>query len=163
MLLTRYITFIIITQGWNIQRRLQHLRNINFETKIDEFSQLGTTWWNQMHFVRGHLGKWPPSWIFNLPIWQNIFNNYRNVTYQRWCLYYNLHDSPQKCDLSAPLCKSVTTCPNGNVTTCPNVISITKFVIVEKYRVGPTLHLATYIQGSVYSHNHEQMYIHNIY
>ena len=26
-------------------------------------------------------------------------------------------------------CKSVTTC---NATTCPNVISITKFVIVEK-------------------------------
>ena len=41
-------------------------------------------------------------------------------------------------------CTSVTTCPNGNVTTCPNVMSITKFVIVEKYGV------ATYIlQGSV--------------
>ena len=26
-------------------------------------------------------------------------------------------------------CKSVTTCPNGNVTTCPNVISITIFMI----------------------------------
>ena len=32
-------------------------------------------------------------------------------------------------------CKSVTTCPNGNVTTCPNVISITKLVIVDKYDV----------------------------
>ena len=28
--------------------------------------------------------------------------------------------------------------PNGNVTTCPNVISITKFVIVEKYGVHCT-------------------------
>ncbi len=53
-------------------------------------------------------------------------------------------------------CKSVTTCPNGKVTTCPNVISITKFVVVEKYGA------ATYIQGSVFSHNHEQVYTHNI-
>ena len=30
-------------------------------------------------------------------------------------------------------CKSVTTCPKGNVTTCPDVISLTKWVIVEKY------------------------------
>ena len=27
--------------------------------------------------------------------------------------------------------ESVTTCPDGNVTTCPNVISLTKFAIVE--------------------------------
>ena len=59
-------------------------------------------------------------------------------------------------------CKSVTTCPNGNVTTCPNVISLTKFVIVEKYDVGPYIHLAIYIQRSAYSHNNEQVYIHNI-
>ena len=44
----------------------------------------------------------------------------------------------------------VTTCPNGYLTTCPNVISLTKFVIVEKY--GAYLRLATYMQGSVYSH-----------
>ena len=53
-------------------------------------------------------------------------------------------------------CKSVTTCPNGKITACPNVISITKCVVVEKYGA------ATYIQGSVYSHNHEQVYVHNI-
>ena len=40
-------------------------------------------------------------------------------------------------------CKSVTTCPNGNVTTCPNVISITKFVIVEKYCVPTSCDLYT--------------------
>ena len=40
-------------------------------------------------------------------------------------------------------CKSVTTCPNGNVTTCPNVISITKFVIVEKYGVPTSSDLYT--------------------
>ena len=57
-------------------------------------------------------------------------------------------------------CKSVTTCPNGNVTTRPSVISITKFVIVEN---TVYLHLATYKQGSVYSRKHEQVYIHNIY
>ena len=27
--------------------------------------------------------------------------------------------------------ESVTTCPDDNVTTCPNVISLTKFAIVE--------------------------------
>ena len=32
----------------------------------------------------------------------------------------------------------------------------------RKYGVGPTLYLATYIQGSVYSLNHEHVYIHNI-
>ena len=31
--------------------------------------------------------------------------------------------------------KSVTTCPKAAVTTCPNVISLPKFVIVEKYGV----------------------------
>ena len=30
---------------------------------------------------------------------------------------------------------SVTTYPKANVTTCPNVISLAKFVIVEKYSV----------------------------
>ena len=40
-------------------------------------------------------------------------------------------------------CKSVTTCPRGTVTTCPNVISITKFVIVEKYGVPTSSDLYT--------------------
>ena len=35
-------------------------------------------------------------------------------------------------------CKSVTTCPNDNVTTFPNVISMTKCVIGEKYGVHST-------------------------
>ena len=35
-------------------------------------------------------------------------------------------------------CNSVTTCPKGNVTTCPNVISLTKYVIVEN-----TMHLTS--------------------
>ena len=26
---------------WNIQRRLQHIQNINFDTQIDELGQLG--------------------------------------------------------------------------------------------------------------------------
>ena len=56
--------------------------------------------------------------------------------------------------------KSVTTCPKATVTTCPNVISLTKFAIVEN--TAYLRHLATYIQGSVYSLNHEHVYIHNI-
>ena len=32
-------------------------------------------------------------------------------------------------------CNNVTTYPEANVTTCPNVVSLTKFVIVEKYGV----------------------------
>ena len=51
--------------------------------------------------------------------------------------------------------KSVTTCPKATVTTCSNVVSLTKCARC-------TLHLATYIQGSVYSLNHEHVYIHNI-
>ena len=46
-------------------------------------------------FVRGHLGKRPPSWIFDWPIWQNGFYNSTIVTCQLWCLYHSLHDSPQ--------------------------------------------------------------------
>ena len=33
----------------NIQRRLQHLQNINFDTQIDDIGQLGPAWWSQMH------------------------------------------------------------------------------------------------------------------
>ena len=53
-----YIACIIITQGYyrNIQRKLQHLHKINFDTNIDVF---GFMEYNL--FVRGHLEKWPPS------------------------------------------------------------------------------------------------------
>ena len=47
-------------------------------------------------------------------------------------------------------CKSVTTYPKGSVKTCHNVISLTTFVVVEKYGVF-------IIQGSIYSHNHKQV------
>ena len=54
--------------------------------------------------------------------------------------------------------KSVTTCPKATVTTCPNVISLTKFALV-----GNTVYLTSSdLQGSVYSLNHEHVYIHNI-
>ena len=54
--------------------------------------------------------------------------------------------------------KSVTTCPKATVTTCPNVISLTKLAILEN-----TVHLTSSdLQGSVYSLNHEHVYIHNI-
>ena len=29
---------------WNIHRRPQHIQNINFDTKIDDFAQLGSAW-----------------------------------------------------------------------------------------------------------------------
>ena len=54
---------------------------------------------------------------------------------------------------------SVTTCPKGNVTTCPDVISLTKFVIAEKYGVP---YLVSCVQGSVYIHGHEHVNINNI-
>ena len=59
--------------------------------------------------------------------------------------------------------KSVTTCPKATVTTCPNVISLTKFAILENkvYLTSSDLFFF-YIQGSVYSLNHEHVYIHNI-
>ena len=51
--------------------------------------------------------------------------------------------------------KSVTTCPKATVTTCPNVVSLTKFAIVENTVYLTSSHL--YIQGSVYSLNHEHI------
>ena len=48
---------------------------------------------------------------FDWPILENVFDNYRNVTCQLWCLY-NLPQSK-----------------------CCNIISLTKFVIVQKYDV----------------------------
>ena len=45
-----------------------------------------------------------------------------------------------------------------SVTTCPNVISITKFVIIETYGVPTSSDLyRPGLQGSVYSHNNEQV------
>ena len=41
---------------WNIQRRLQHIQNINFATQIDEFAQLVTA----LLFVKC-ICSWP-SW-----------------------------------------------------------------------------------------------------
>ena len=40
-----YVACIIITKRilWNIQSRLQHLRNINLDTNVDEFGQLSQT------------------------------------------------------------------------------------------------------------------------
>ena len=57
---------------------------------------------------------------------------------------------------------SVTICPKDNVTTCPDVISLTKFVIAEKYGVP---YLVSCVQGSVYIgrlHGHEHVNINNI-
>ena len=58
-------------------------------------------------------------------------------------------------------CKSVTTCPNGNAYNMPQRHLDHEICNYRKNTVY--LHLATYTQGSVYSHNHEQVYIHNIY
>ena len=55
--------------------------------------------------------------------------------------------------------KSVTTCPKATVTTCPNVISLTKFAIVEHTVYLTSSDLYT---SSVYPLNHEHVYIHNI-
>ena len=124
----------------NIQRRLQHLRNINVDTKIDEFGQLGPAWWIQMHLFVAilencrHLGF-------------SIYQSDRitiEMSHATLVLVSQCAQLTQKCELSAPLvCESVTTCPNGNVTTCPSVIAITKFVIVEKYGVPTSRDLYT--------------------
>ena len=129
---------------WNIQRRLLHLRNINFDSKIDEFGQLGPAWWRQMHLFVAifencrHLGFsiYQSDRIYLITIEMSHAN------FGAWITICTIHPTNATYLLN---CNSVTTCPNSNVTTCPNVISITKFVIVEKYGV----HLATYIQGSV--------------
>ena len=57
----------------------------------------------KIDFVSGHLEKWPSSCIFDWPIGENGCNDYGDVPCQLWCLFHNLHDSPQKCMSSAPL------------------------------------------------------------
>ena len=107
---------------------------INFDTQIEEVCQFRSSFINLNLFVRGHLGKWPPSWIFDWPIWQNGFDSYINGSCQLWCLYHNFMIHPKNAHY-LPHCNSVTTYPNDNVTTCLDVISLTKIVSVENYGV----------------------------
>ena len=99
--------------------------------------------------VRGHLGKWPPCWIFDLPsdTIYLITIEMLHAICGACTSIYTIHHENANCLLD---CKSVTTCPNANVTTCPNVISITKLVIVEKYGVPTSSDL----------YHHEQVNIH---
>ena len=143
---------------WNIQRRLQQLQNINFDKKIDELTSATFVWLDEVKCIH----SWP-SWKmaaildFRLTNLDLITIEMSHANVGACIIICTIHPKNANYLLHS---KSVTTCPDGNVTTCPNVISLTKFVIVKKNRC--TLHLATYIQGSVYSRNHEHLYIHNI-
>ena len=50
-----------------------------------------------------------------------------------WITICTIHPTDALCPLHG---KSVTTYPKASVTTCPNVVSLTTFVIVEKYVVS---------------------------
>ena len=127
---------------WNIHRRLQHLQNINFDNKNDDFGQLGPAWWSQMHLFVAilengrHLG---------FPIYQSDRLYLRTIemphaNFGACITICTIHPINANYLLH---CKSVTTCPKVTVTTCPNVISITKFVIVEQYGVTTSSDLYT--------------------
>ena len=156
MLLTRYITCIIITQGYyGTFRGDFSIFETLIVTKIDEFGQLGPAWWNQMHLFVAILenGRHVGFSIYQSDRIYLITIQMSHANFGACIAICTIH--PKNTNYIMLHCKSVTTCPNGNVTTCPNVISLTKFEIVDKY--GVPIHLATYIQGPGYSHNHEQV------
>ena len=92
---------------WYIQRRMQNLQNIHFDSQIqDAFAKLGPSSWSTIYLLVPHLEKMAA-------------NGVTICTIHPTNAHYLLHSN------------SVTTSPKEKVTTCPNVVSLTKFVIVE--------------------------------
>ena len=158
MLLTCYITCIIITQGYYGTSR-GDFSNFKILILTKQLTNSATfVWLDEVKCIH----SWP-SWKmaaildFRLTNLDLITIEMAHANVGACIIICTIHPKNANYLLHS---KSVKTCPDGNVTTCPNVISLTKFVIVKKNRC--TLHLATYIQGSVYSRNHEHLYIHNI-
>ena len=71
-------------------------------------------------FVRGHLGKWPPSRIIDRM--DLIIIEMSPANFGACITIFTIHPKHARYVLH---CNSVTTCPNDG--------SLTKFVIVEKY------------------------------
>ena len=142
----------------NIQRRLHYLQNISFDKKIDEFGHFCPAWWSKMYLFVAILenGRHLGFSIDQSDGMDLITIEMSHANVGACIIICTIHPKNANYLLHS---KSVTTCPNATITTCPNVISLTKFSIVE---TRCTLHLATYIQGSVYSLNQEHVYIHNI-
>ena len=141
--------------------RFQHLQNIKFETRIDQFGQLYPALWSKMYlFVvilvncRHLVFPIGQSNIMDLVTIELSHANFGACTKIATILPKNAH-----CMLH---CNNVTTCPNGNVTACPNVISHMKFV-GPNCRKMCILNLANDIQGSVYTHDHGHGHFYNIY
>ena len=124
---------------WNIQRRLQHLQNISFDNKCDEFGHFCPAWWIKMYLFVAilengrHLG---------FSIYQSdgmdligLTIKMSHANFVACIIICTIHPKNANYLLHS---KSVTTCPKATVTTCPNVFSLTKFAIVEN-----TVHLTS--------------------
>ena len=136
MLLTCYITCIIITQGYygTFRGYFEHLQNISFDKKLT----------NSATFVRLDEVK---MYLF-VAILENGRHLGFSIDQSDGMDLITIEMSHANFGVCIVICtihpknanyllhsKSVTTCPDGNVTTCPNVISLTKCVIVETYGV----------------------------
>ena len=115
---------------WNIQRRLQHLQNISFDKKIDEFGHFCPAWWSNIYLFVAILenGRHLGFSIDQSDGMDLITIEMSHANFGACIVICTIHPTNANYLL---YCKSVTTCPDGNVTTCPNVISLTKFAIVE--------------------------------
>ena len=115
MLLTCYITFIIITQGYygTFRGDFSIFKILNLTKKIDEN------------------GRHPGFSIDQSDGMDLITIEMSHANFGACIIICTLHPKNANYLLHS---KSVTACPKAAVrpTTCPNVISLTKFVMVEK-------------------------------
>ena len=119
---------------WNIQRILQQLQNINVDKKVDEFGHFRPAWWSKIYLFVALLenGRHLVFSIDQSDGMDLITIEMAHANFGPCITMCPIHPKNANYLLHS---KSVTTCPDGNVTTFPNVISLTKFVIVEKYGV----------------------------
>ena len=121
---------------WNIQRRLQHLQNISFDQKNDEFGHFCPAWWSKIYLFVAILenGRHLGFSIDQSDGMDLITIEMSHANFGACIVICTIHPKNANYLLHS---ESVTTCPDGNVTTCPNVIPLTKFAIVEN-TVYPT-------------------------
>ena len=127
MLLTCYITCIIITQGY--------YGTFRGDSSIFKILISTNKLTNSATFVRLDEVKcicsWP-SWkmaaILDFRLTNLIAIEMSHANVGACIIICTIHPKNANYLLHS---KSVTTCPKATVTTCPNVISLTKFAIVE--------------------------------
>ena len=114
----------------NIEKRLQHLQNISFDKTIDEFGHFWPAWWSKMYLFVAILenGRHLGFSIDQSEGMDLITIEMSHANFGACIIICTIHPNNANYLLHS---KSVTTCPKATVTTCPNVISLTKFAILE--------------------------------